>query len=161
MTNRRCWGTLTDTAAAMTAHRPPSSAMYSNDETNRSSLMLSFHDIRGLPLRRPPSTVPCSTIFGSVSRGQTWPNHDSLRRLPVDSKSPDIRQGYWPVATHIHLVCFLLSVWYGKHSSGAFVCKGLDSPLQIHCQRPAPTFMEQYWYDKWREWLGHLENVFS
>ena len=44
------------------------------------SFMLSFHDLRGLPLRRLPSTEPCSSIiFGSVSWRQTWLNHDNFR----------------------------------------------------------------------------------
>ena len=30
------------------------------------SILLSFHDLRGLSLRCLPSTVPCSMIFGSV-----------------------------------------------------------------------------------------------
>ena len=44
------------------------------------SLMLSFHDLRGLPLRWLPSTVPCCMIFSSVSWRQTCPNHDSSWR---------------------------------------------------------------------------------
>ena len=32
MTPRRRWGTATDASAAMTAHRPLSSAMWSNDD---------------------------------------------------------------------------------------------------------------------------------
>ena len=46
-------GTLTDASAAvMTAHRFLSSAMRSNDDI----------DLRGLPLRRLPSTVPCLVV---------------------------------------------------------------------------------------------------
>ena len=76
---RRC-GTPINASAAMTAHRPLSSTMRSNADIDWPvhALMLSFHDLRGLPLRRLPSTVSCSVIFGSVSRRQTWLNHDSL-----------------------------------------------------------------------------------
>ena len=49
------------------------------------SLMLSFHDLRGLPLRRIPSIVPCSMVFGSTSRQQTWPNYGYLWCLTVDN----------------------------------------------------------------------------
>ena len=57
----------------MTAHRSLSSAMRSNDDTDWSVqfLMSSFHDLRGLHLRWQPYTVPCGTIFGSVSWRQT------------------------------------------------------------------------------------------
>ena len=132
---KRRWDTPTDPFTAMTAHRPLSSAMHSNYDIDWPvhSLMLSFHDMRGLPLQRLLSTVPCGMIFGSVSWRQTWSNHDSLRRLTV--KAPDVRQGYRPVATHI-FVCFILSVWQAKHSTVAFVFKRLNSHLQICRQRP-------------------------
>ena len=47
------------------------------------------------------------------------------------------------------VVCFMLSVWYAKHTPIAFVFKRLDSPLQIRHQRPPLTSIEQYWQDKW------------
>ena len=43
-----------------------------------------LHDLRGLPLRRIPSTEPCSMIVSSVWWRQTWPNHDNLRRFTVE-----------------------------------------------------------------------------
>ena len=54
-------GTLIDASVAMTAHGPLSSAMCRNDDIDWPVhfLMLSFHDLRRLPLRPPPSTVPC------------------------------------------------------------------------------------------------------
>ena len=60
VTTRRHWGTPTVAPAAMTAHRPLSSAMRSSDDIDWPvhSLMLSFHDLQGLPLRRLPSIVP-------------------------------------------------------------------------------------------------------
>ena len=63
-------------------HRRLSSATQSNDDIDWPvhSLMLSFHDLRGLPLRCHPSTEPCSMIFGSVSCRQTRPNHDKFRK---------------------------------------------------------------------------------
>ena len=45
------------------------------------SLMLSVHDLHGLPLRRLSSTVPCSMVVSSVSWRQTWPNHDNLQAI--------------------------------------------------------------------------------
>ena len=65
--------------------------------------MSPFHDLRGLFLRRLPSTVPCSMIFGSVSWRQTWPNLDNLRRLTV--KVPDVRRECWSVVIHIRSFC--------------------------------------------------------
>ena len=52
VTPKRRWITLTDASAAMTAKRPLSSAMRSNDDIDRSvhSLRLSFQDFPGLPI---------------------------------------------------------------------------------------------------------------
>ena len=104
--------------------------------------MLSFHDIRSLPLRRLPSTVSCSMIVGSVSWRQTWLNHDSLRRFIV--KATDVRRRYRPVSIHIRL--------YARHANlypTALVFKGSDSPLQIRSQRPPLISIGHYWQDKW------------
>ena len=78
-------------------------------------------------------------IFSRVSWRQTWPNHDSLRRLTV--KDIDLLPYIF--------VCFMLSVWHAKGSPVAFVFKGRDSPLQIRRRHPALTSIEQYWQDKW------------
>ena len=55
MTPRRRWGTPRDDSAV------------GNDDIDWlvRSLVLLVHDLRGLPLRRLPSTEPCSMIFGS------------------------------------------------------------------------------------------------
>ena len=65
---RRRWGTSTDASAAMVAHRLLSSVMCSNNDNDWPvhSLMLSHHELRGLPLQRLPSTIPCILSFGSV-----------------------------------------------------------------------------------------------
>ena len=75
---RRRYGNPTDATAVPVAHDGPphvrlahrllSSTERSNDDNDCpvNSLMLSLHDLRGLPLRR-PSAVPCSMIFDSVS----------------------------------------------------------------------------------------------
>ena len=47
--------------------------------------------LRGLPLERLSSTVPCNRIFGSVSCRQTCPNHDNLRRLTLTVRTADIQ----------------------------------------------------------------------
>ena len=62
LTNVRDAQALTDASAVMTAHRPLPFAMHSNDDIDWPvhSLMLSFNDLRGLPLRRLPSTALCS-----------------------------------------------------------------------------------------------------
>ena len=60
-----------------------------------------------------------STIFGSVSWRQTWPNHDNLRRLTVDSKSS--RRGCWCVA--IHMRSFYVPRVIAKHPPVALVFK--------------------------------------
>ena len=64
--------TPTDAFAAMVAHRLLPSAMRSNDDSDRpvNSLMLSLRDLRGLPLRRLPSTVPCSMILAAYRDGR-------------------------------------------------------------------------------------------
>ena len=56
----RRWGTPTDAPAVNAAHQPLSSAMRSNDVDDWPihSLMLYFYDLRGVHLRRIPSTVP-------------------------------------------------------------------------------------------------------
>ena len=67
ITNLHRWAAPTDASAVTTAQRPLSSAMHSNDYIDWpvNSLMLSFHDLRGLRQRRLPSTVTCSMIFAS------------------------------------------------------------------------------------------------
>ena len=115
MTSGRRWGTSTDASAVMVAHPLLSSMMCSSDNSGQPvhSLMLSFHDLRGLPLWRLPSTVPCSMIFGSVSWRQAWPNHDSLRLLTTDSKSS------WQMArtlTCCHTYSFVLCSPYDMWS---------------------------------------------
>ena len=108
---RRRWGTPTDASSVMTAHQPRSSAMHSNEDTDCPvhSPMLSC-------LRRlPPTTVPCSMIFVSVSRRQTWPNHDNLWRLTV--KAPVVRRGYCPVAIHNRLYYALCTIWQASFCS--------------------------------------------
>ena len=86
----RCrWDTPTDASPVIAAHRRLSSATRSNAhdiDWSDHSLMLSFHDLRGLPLRRLPSMVPCSMIFGSISWLHTWPNYDNSRRLTVGNR---------------------------------------------------------------------------
>ena len=79
----------------MVARRLLSSTMRSNDDNDWhvNSLMLSLHDLSGLPMRRLPSTVPRSMIFGSVSWRQAWPNHDNLRRLMI--KFPAVRRRHY------------------------------------------------------------------
>ena len=64
---RRRWGTPIDASVATTAHRPLSSAMRSNDDNDWPvhSLMLFFHDLRDLPLRRLYHPLFLA-VFGSV-----------------------------------------------------------------------------------------------
>ena len=66
---RRLRGTSIDASAAMGAHRRLSSATRSTDDIDWPvhSLMFSFHDLRGLPVRRLPSTEPCSTLCSSAA----------------------------------------------------------------------------------------------
>ena len=87
VTPRPHWGIPTDTYPAMTAHQPLSSAMHSNDDIDWPvhSLMLPFHDLRGLPLRSLPLRQSIMTT------GQTWPNHDNLRRSA--EKAPEVQRG--------------------------------------------------------------------
>ena len=67
---RRRWGTQTDASTVMAAHRRLSPATRSNDDFGWPvhSLMLSFHDLCALALRRLPSMMPCSMIFGCILR---------------------------------------------------------------------------------------------
>ena len=113
---RRRWGTLTDASTVMAAHWRLSSAMRSNVALDWPvhALTLPFHDLRGLPLWRLPSMVPCSMIFGSISWQHTWPNHDTLRRLTAEA--PKVWLGFWPAAKRSRSF-YALSVWYAKHPS--------------------------------------------
>ena len=83
VTPRHSCGTPTDASTVAAAHRRLSFANRSNDDIDCPvhSLMLSFRNLRGLPLRRHPSTEPRSMIFSSVSWRLTWPNHDNWPRL--------------------------------------------------------------------------------
>ena len=65
------WGTPTD--RCLRCDGRPTTPVLCNAELNDGiewpvhSLILSFHDLRGLPLRRLPSIEPRSMIFVSVS----------------------------------------------------------------------------------------------
>ena len=85
----RRWGTTTDASAVTAIFRSLSTATRSTDFTDWPihSLMVSFQVLRGLPLRRLPSTKRCGMIFDSVLWRQTWQNHDNLRRPTVDNRS--------------------------------------------------------------------------
>ena len=67
VTPRGRWDTPTDASAGMAEHLRQSSATRSSDDIDWPvhSLRLSFHDLGGLPLRRLPSTDPCSMIFAA------------------------------------------------------------------------------------------------
>ena len=91
----------------LVARRLLSSAMRSSDDGDWPvhSVMMPFHDLRGLSLRRPPSTVPRTIDLLCL---QTWPNHINLLRLTVETsetcercqaKQAEERQSIWdPVA---------------------------------------------------------------
>ena len=68
VTPRRRWGTRTDAYVAMTTHRLLSSTMCSNDDIDLPvhSLMLSFHDLRGLPLRLRPIAQMAIFVLGNI-----------------------------------------------------------------------------------------------
>ena len=102
------------------------------------SLMLSFHDLRGLcDDNYPPFLVVWSSpAYHDDRHGRPMIACDT-RWLTV--KVPDVQWG--PVVIYIFLCC--------KHSPVAFLFKGLDSPLQIRHQRQALTSIQQYWQDKW------------
>ena len=65
----RRWSTPTDASDMMAAHRRLSSATRSHDDIGWRvhSLMLSSHELCGLPLRRLPSTEPCSMISNALT----------------------------------------------------------------------------------------------
>ena len=89
VTPRRRWGTPTDASAVTTAHRRLSSATRSIDDIDRPvhSLMLSFHDLRGL-LRSP---VVWSTVaYHGDRHGQNMITCDAWRLT-------SIRQISWKV----------------------------------------------------------------
>ena len=92
MTPRRHCSIMTYASPVTTAHRLLPSAMWSSDDNDWPvhSLMLSLHDLRSPAEWRIPSTVRYSMIFTSVSWLQTRPNHDSLQRLTVTVKAPDV-----------------------------------------------------------------------
>ena len=103
---------------------------------------LSFHNLWGLPLWHLPSTEPCTMIFGSVSRRQTWPYHDNLRGW----QQKLLRSGYDTDLLPNAFVCFMLSVWHDKHPAVAFCFQrpGFAFPDQpstssSHIHTEAPT----------------------
>ena len=61
--------------------------MRSNDDSDRPvhSLLSSFHDLRGLPLRRLSSTVPCRMIFSWIGENCCWLRHGN--QLPQKQTS--------------------------------------------------------------------------
>jgi len=73
-------GDTKDDAVVSLLHPSRSSALCSSTESFILvySLMLSIHDLFCLPLFLPPSSVPCSTVFGRVLWRVTWPNHVSF-----------------------------------------------------------------------------------
>ena len=67
------------------------------------SFMLSFHDLRSLPLRHVPPMEHCSMIFSNLSWQHTWPNHDKLRRLTTAYFQTYLFVLCSPSSTHIHI----------------------------------------------------------
>ena len=61
-------------SAVIAAHRRLSSATRTNNDVDQPihSLMQSFYDLRGVPVRRLLSTKPCGMIFGSISQRKTY-----------------------------------------------------------------------------------------
>ena len=111
------------------------------------SLILSFPNLRGLPLQRLPSTflvIWFSAAYHDFKHGWIMTICDAYRSIV---KVTDVRQGCWPAA--IHIVRLILSVLYARHLPVAFVFKGLGSPLQVRRQHPSLLFIEQYWQEKW------------
>ena len=120
------WGTQTRCIHRDDCYWPLSSVMHINDDIDWPvlSLMLSFHDLQGLPLRRLPSTVPSSMILGhgrTIIVCNAW-------WLTV--KAPEVRQVYWPVALHICLFYALCMI------CRAFSCS-------ICYQKPGFTLVKQ------------------
>ena len=127
---RRC-GTLTDASSASTT-------VVCDAQQRRQWLACPFLDVVHPWFTRSFSAttiIYCSLcmIFGSVSRQQTWLNHDSLRRI---SRLP----------TRISTCCYLYSfcsLCKIRNAPVVFVFKGLDSPLHMCHQRTALTTIEQ------------------
>ena len=95
------------------------------------SLMLSFHDLRGLLLQWLHSTVPCSLAFCCICYRQIWPNHDNLRRFTVDNK---IFKHPTRTSIYCHLYSSVLCSWYDRATPSIhLICS--------HC--PALTSIEQ------------------
>ena len=82
VTPRRRWGTPIDASAMIVAHRRLSSATRSNDDIEWPVhyLMLSFHDLRGLPLRRLPFTEPVVWSLAAY-HGRTMIRPNAIRNL--------------------------------------------------------------------------------
>ena len=125
----------------MTAHWLPSSVMRCNNDIAwpDHSLMLSFHDLRGLPLRQLPPTV--RQWFMTTNMAEPWQLamlDDWQCKLLTSGEDTDLLPNKF--------VCFMLSmsVWHAKHSSVAFV-RLSRSAVNIQLSHPS----EQYWQDKW------------
>ena len=77
----------------------------------------------------------------ALSRRQTWPNHDNLRRLTI--KAPDVRRGYRPVVIHIRFfhalqafncsICFQSP--YFRRNARRFALLGWASPMFVRSKR--------------------------
>ena len=96
----------------------PSSVMRSNDDSDWPvhSLMLLLHDLRGLPLRRLPSTVLCIRFLAAYHDGGHGRTMITCTIWRLTMQVPDVWRGQWPPA--IILVRFVLPVW----TEGALVC---------------------------------------
>ena len=146
MTPKHCWGIPTDASAAMVAHGVLSTAMHINDDNDWPvhSLMLSIHDIHGLPLWRILSDVPCSMIYDSVS----WCRHGRTM-ITCDAwwltiTVPDVWQGYRGAAIRIRTFYALRMIYQASPCSICSQRLGLASPdLQSasssHIQRAVLT----------------------
>ena len=95
VTPRRHWGTPTDAETVMTAHRRLSSATRSNDGIH--SLMWSFHDLCGLPLRRLPSTSPVVWSLAAYHGDRHGRTTITCNAWQLTAEAPEVQLGYWPV----------------------------------------------------------------
>ena len=78
------------------------------------------------------SSVPCSMIFGSVSRWQTWPNVITCDAWWPTVKVPDVQRRYWPAAKSyvISIMCQASSCSISFQMLG-FASPGLPSTSSV------------------------------
>ena len=105
--------------------------MCSNDDIDWPvhSLMLSFYALRGLPLRRLPSTIPCNMIF----RSPGWLLSVHVQNLTTYSVCPTQTFCNWPIITFSLAVMDFPTLGHPIQLKMSYFCTTISrSPLSLY-----------------------------